>query len=309
VVLEHATGNAQAIGDVKAEYTEAASASGKSIEPMHVLAERADVDHATGVVTFHGAPVRMWQGGSQVQAPLIEVGRTPKRLVAHGENGAPANTGQVHTVLMNANGTGGAASHSGAAAGSAQPCATNARAGKAKPATQQVQSQVVRVTSGGLAYSDALHEVDFTDGFRAEMADGTVRANAGAVYLKEPKSVAKADAGQSGPVLAGDVDRIVASGQIAMDRPGLRASGERLVYTAADESLLLTGDGKNPPKARDARGNVTTGAALEFHRACGDPGGDTVEVLNSVPGGPLGVPLDGVHTEVQADAKREKPRR
>ena len=46
---------------------------------------REALDHATDKVTFHGAPARMWQGGSQVQAPVIEDGaHAEARLFARG---------------------------------------------------------------------------------------------------------------------------------------------------------------------------------------------------------------------------------
>jgi lipopolysaccharide export system protein LptA len=63
----------------------------------------------------------------------------------------------------------------------------------------------------------------------------------------------------------------------------LRATGERLVYTASDQVFLLTGDSKTPPQATDAKG-TTTGAALRFHRSCDDSGGVSVEALSEVPG-------------------------
>jgi lipopolysaccharide export system protein LptA len=304
VVLEHATGNAQAFGGVSVEYAQSASGAQQNAEPAHVLADHAELNHATDVVTFYGAPVRMWQAGNQVQAPVIELARTAKRLVA---SGAPGVSGTVHTVLVSAGSNGAGV---GQAAGSTQACASDAKS--AKDGKTSTQPQVVRVTSGGLVYSQLADEADFTGGFRAETADATVRANAGTVYLKGTKSgesaAQPAQNVQGIPALEGKVDHVVASGQVTVDRPGLRATGERLLYTAADGNSLLTGDAKTPPKAVDARGNMTTGAALEFHRACGGAGGDTViEVLNSVPGGPA--VAAGVHTEVQADAKREHPAR
>ena len=318
VVLERATGNAQAFGGVKVEYAQSARGTQKqgaqqNTEPAHVLADRAELNHATDVVTFHGAPVRMWQGGSQVQAPVIEIARTAKRLVAHGEGGASG--AQVHTVLMKAGGDGAArgAGNNVSAAGGTQACAANESIGNPKINAQGLA--VVRVTSGRLVFSQASQEADFTGGFRTETADATIRANEGTVYLKDANGGAKSGSATQGagtpldtPSLQGSVDRVTAGGQVTVDRPGLRATGERLVYTAADENFLLTGDAKSPPRALDARGNTTTGAALEFHRACGGGGGDTtVEVLNSVPGA-LGVPA-GVHTEVRADVKREHPAR
>ncbi len=314
VVMERATGNAVAAGGVKAQYVQATQHhSGQDDEPAHVLAERAELNHATDVVTFHGAPARMWQGGSQVQAPVIEIARTAKRLIARSEAAAGMGAMQVHTVLMNA---GAGAGQTSSTTGGARPCAANASAGNGRANGQGAdQPQAVRVASGGLVYSQASDEVDFTGGFRAETADATIRANAGTVYLDDDKGGAKPGgavqtaAAQGVPSLEGHIDHVTASGQVTVDRPGLRATGERLLYTEADQSLLLTGDAKSPPRAVDAQGNQTTGAALKFHRACDGTRGDTVEtveVLSTVPGEPGG-PSGGVHTEVRADAKRVQP--
>jgi lipopolysaccharide export system protein LptA len=294
-------------------------ASAGAGEPTHILADRADLEHASGIATFHGKPVRLWQGGNQVQAPAIEFSRAQKRLIARAE----ASTGwsgavqpaQVHTVLMRAGGD-------GTAGVEAQPGAA-ARCGPAKAATGKSgaeQSQdVVRIASGGLVYSDLLRQADFTGGFRAETVDGTIRASQATVYLQPggaeqegsagsaksvpPVASAEADSGAV-PSLAGHVDRIVATGQVAIEQPGLRATGERLVYTADDQAGVLTGERGAPPRATDAQGTTTTGAALRFQNSCEAGGGVSVEALGEVPG----APAQRVRTEsrVRNEGKKEK---
>ncbi len=301
VTLDHATGNALATGEVIAEYAPTAKSAtrGADQEPSHILAQRAELNHAKGTALFHGSLVRMWQGGSQVQAPVVEIDRAAKKMIARGENptGA-AQTAQVRTVLMS---TRSSASSGGAGASSA--CAVSNGAEK----STQPQQQVMRIASGGLVFSQIANEAQFTGGFRAETADATVRANSGVVYLKDAKGAAKE--GQGAPIvpsLEGNVDRVAASGQVVIDRPGLRATGEQLLYTAAEQIFLLTGDAKSPATARDERGSMTTGAALRFRPGCGATG-DTVEVLSTAPGMP-GSPAGQVHTESRLDTKREKTR-
>jgi lipopolysaccharide export system protein LptA len=85
---------------------------------------------------------------------------------------------------------------------------------------------------------------------------------------------------------------VVATGHVDIQQPGVRATGERLVYTANDQVFLLTGDSKNPPQATDANG-TTTAAALRFHNTCDASGGVSVEALGEVPG----EPAQRVHTE------------
>jgi lipopolysaccharide export system protein LptA len=162
---------------------------------------------------------------------------------------------------------------------------------------------VVRIASGGLIYSGILMQAEFTGGFRADTVDATIRASQATAYLQKSApasgSAAKASgpgASQTGgsaigavPSLGGTLDRVVASGHVEVQQPGgLHASGEHLVYTEADEVAVLTGDGKTLPKAVDAQGNTTTGAALRFS-SCG--GGGRVEAL--------GAPGQRVRTDAQ----------
>src|SRR5258707_8182184 len=100
--MEQQTGDATADGSVKASYRQA----GSTEEPVHVLAARAELKHDSQIATFHGAtsggaagsPARLWQGASQVEAPVLQFEQKQRRLLAHGEGqGAPM---AVHAVLM-----------------------------------------------------------------------------------------------------------------------------------------------------------------------------------------------------------------
>jgi len=82
-------------------------------------------------------------------------------------------------------------------------------------------------------------------------------------------------AGPAGPAaarpclpLGGALERVVASGQVAIARPGLAATGERLVYTAGDQVFLLTGTKDAPPKAVDARHDHGRGVAGAQYLRC-----------------------------------------
>jgi lipopolysaccharide export system protein LptA len=162
---------------------------------------------------------------------------------------------------------------------------------------------VVRIASGGLIFSGILNQADFTGGFRADTADGTIRANAGTAYLQHAGGAnVAAGGGASVPSLTGRLDRVVAAGHVDIQQPGLRATGERLLYTASDQVFLLTGD----PQATDANG-TTTGAALRLHRSCEDGGGVSVEALSAIPGEPAQrVQTD---TRVSNDEKKGKGKR
>jgi len=341
VALDHKTGDAHALGSVKMNFVQdtstrnpnhdggtvingAPAMGSQSAEPTHILADRADLDHATDISTFYGKPVRLWQGADQVQAPVIEFSRAQRRLIARGEAGtgwsAATQAAQVHTVLAGAgsgDAPGSGATGTGAAKAGPPGCASSAagKAGAGSTGTAVVGApQVVRVASGGLVYSDILRQADFTGGFRADTVDGTIRAGAGTVVLEpakaggaqspthDGKTVMNGVPAGAGPSLAGSLDRVIATGHVELDKPGLRATGERLVYTASDRVALLTGDEKAPPKAVDAQG-TTTGAALRFQSSCDGSGGGSVEAI-AAPGQPV-----QTDAQVSNDGKKEKGKR
>jgi lipopolysaccharide export system protein LptA len=243
VVSEHKTGDATANGSVKASFSQAGSAQ----EPAHVLAARAELKHDSQVAIFYGVagkPARLWQGASQVDAPVIEFEQKHKRLLAHGEG--PGAPGAVHTVLV----SGGS---------SAKPEA--AKAGK------QVgggRTSILRVVSRELVYSDEVRRADFTGGVQVDGADGSMRGERAVVYLQAAKTAVAGGAAGEG-FMGGSVERVVASGQIEIQQPGRHASGEQLVYTASDGMFVLTGTAKVLPKVVDDHQGTVTGTSLRFH--------------------------------------------
>jgi len=61
----------------------------------------------------------------------------------------------------------------------------------------------------------------------------------------------------------GQVDRIVADGNVVITQPSRRATGERLEYLAADDKFVLTG---GSPSIFDAEHGKITGDSLTFFR-------------------------------------------
>ncbi len=261
VVMQQQTGDAEADGAVKASY----KLSGNGSEPAHVLAVRAEFKHDSGQAIFYGAegrPARLWQGASQVEAPVLQLEQKEKRLLAHGVGQGAAMA--VHTVLASAG---------------------NAKASAGKPGTGK--TEVVRVVSRELTYSDATRQADFTGGVQVESADGHMRGQEAVVYLQAPP---KAGAGgaqktnsngaqktsQSG-FMGGSVERVVATGHIEIDQPGRRATGERVVYTASDGMFVMTGTAAAPPKIVDDTRGTVSGTSLRFHA-----GDESVVVSNGM---------------------------
>ncbi len=264
VAMEQKTGDAEADGSVKASY----ALNGKGSEPVHVLAVRAALKHDSGQAIFYGAegrPARLWQGASQVEAPVLQFEQKDKRLVARGDGKGVAMP--VRTVLVN----GGAAK-----AGSAKPGVRTTGAGK---------TQVVRVASHELTYSDATRQAEFTGGVQVESADGRMNGQEAVVYLQtaQKAGVASASAQKTasgvlpGGFMEGSVERIVATGNIEIEQPGRRATGTRAVYTASDGMFVMTGTAAAPPKIVDETRGTVTGASLRFHA-----GDESIMVSNGV---------------------------
>jgi lipopolysaccharide export system protein LptA len=247
VVMEQQTGDANADGSVKASYLKPGSAG----EPVHVLAARAELKHESQLAKFFGVagkPARMWQGASQVDALVIEFAQKEKRLMAHGEGQGAA--GAVHTVLVSSG------------------------AGKKPEAVKpgkivSGKTDVVRVVSRELVYSDEARRADFTGGVEVESADGIMHGDQAVAYLQAAKASAdgaKRAVGAAGEgFMGGSVERVVATGHIEMQQPGRRASGEQVVYTASDGMFVLTGTAAALPKVVDDQRGTVTGTSLRFH--------------------------------------------
>jgi lipopolysaccharide export system protein LptA len=251
--MDRVTGDATVEGGVKASYQQ-----NPQSEVAHVLAQRGEMKKAAGQSVFYGTPgkpARLWQGGSQVEAPVLEIGQKQKTLFAHG--GGQGGAFPVHTVLVS--------SGSNAADKPAQ------QPGQQTSGQQPSGPRVLRVSSRELNYSDEKREADFTGGVLVESADGKMRGQQAVAYLQSSdaqKTNANksptANAPQAG-LFGGSVERVVVTGQIRMEQPGRTATGERLVYTASDGFFVLTGTATVLPKVVDETRGTVTGTELRFH--------------------------------------------
>ena len=98
VVMEQKTGDVSVEGSLKANYRQKAQS-----ELVHVLADRAEMKKASDTVTFYGGVgrlARLWEGGSEVEAPVLEFAQKQRKLVAKGDRGGDAMP--VLTVLVSA---------------------------------------------------------------------------------------------------------------------------------------------------------------------------------------------------------------
>ena len=273
------TQNAAAVGEVKATYTQqpapeqaggaaahtAVPTMGGGSGPVHVIAERAAMDHVSNLSTFYGTasrPARMWQDTDSLLAPVIAIDRNRDVLKAWGE-GTGAN------LVVNAN-------------------FTTALGAK------HAQS-LVRVRSETLVYSDKERKGDFHGSVSVDEDDGVLHCDDALLFLKpaepSPKSgtpgAAKAAGAAAGSGPGGgagektgagkqnsQLDHLIATGHVLVTQPGRRGDGAKLVYTADDGKYVLTGTVAARPTLWDRLHGTTTGEELVFNSQ-----DDTVQVI------------------------------
>jgi lipopolysaccharide export system protein LptA len=252
------SGDMEAHGDVKATYLQppqngqsktAATVSAQPAMlpggsgPVHVLADRADLHHDSGIGYFYGVPhtpARMWQSEDSVWAPVIELHRDDSTLKAYGQGTGAAPV--VNTNFTSAMG----AKH---------------------------QQSVFRIHSATLLYSDKARQGDFDGSVIAEDADGTIHSDHAVVYLKPAEKpgekpnppVAKPQPGQQNSGKQSQIDHLIATGHVVLVQPGRKGEGECLLYTAADGKYVLTGTPDVLPYLTDRIHGTTTGIALLFN--------------------------------------------
>jgi lipopolysaccharide export system protein LptA len=212
-----------------------------SRQPVHVIAEQATLMHDTGLAVFSGR-ARLWQGGDSVEAPVIELSQKLQTLTAYDNR--PCTQCVTSNFL-------------GAPNSSAQP-------------------SVFRILSERLTYSDAERKASFIHHVQVISSSGQVLADNAEIFLTPavpPSANKRVDnhAEKEKSLFAvrnngtqSSVERIVATGHVRLLQPGRTATGDRLVYTAADGHFILTGDEKNPPEVVDADRGTVTGQVLTF---------------------------------------------
>jgi lipopolysaccharide export system protein LptA len=287
VVFDRSSGDADASGTIRVSYlqppAEGSAKSAQAAEPVHVLAERAELREDSDATTFYGKPVRMWQGGSQIQAPVVTLRREERQMTARGD--AAAGFPTVRTLLVN---TGMGTKPAGAVRAAKKP-KESASAGAATTGTGAkagAGSKVIRVESTSLVYSDAERTAHFTGDVTIANAGETIRSREATAFLS-PASPAKdrgAAGADAGMTLNGSLERVVAEGDVRVDDAGRKATGERLVYTAADGLAVLTGTATVLPSVTDTGdGSRVTAPAFLLHT-----GDNSVEALRAAPGDSAG---------------------
>jgi lipopolysaccharide export system protein LptA len=247
--FNRATGDAFAEGDVKSTYSELKEQPGGALlassDPIHITS-RSMQAHSTPATALYTGNARLWQDANVVEAPSIEFDKDRRTVTAQGNAAQP-----VSTVLAKAD----------SPAGSESQQNTGERKSKAR------RTAPVTITSTRLTYIDNDRRVHFESNVVAKGADVTISANQIDAFLlsRHPNAGNQASNRQSStggaPAGAAQLDRIVASGNVVVQQPSRRATGQKLVYTGEEEKYVLTG---GPPSIFDAEHGKITGDSLTF---------------------------------------------
>lgn len=227
--MKRTTGDAIAEGNVKSTYSDLkAQPDGGMLaasDPIHVTS-RSMTAHRSPAVAVYTGDARLWQNANVVEAPTLQFDRDHRSLIAQGIAQRPL-TQPVSTVLVQVD-----------------------KSGKATPVT---------ITSAHLNYADAERKILLDGGVTAKGSDTTLTAQQMTVFLR---SRSESQEG-AGPGTLGQVERIVAEGKVVITQPTRHATGDRLVYTAAEDKFVLTG---GIPSIFDAERGKITGDSLTFYR-------------------------------------------
>ena len=230
--LNRATGDAFAEGNVKTTYSDLKpqpnGALLSSSSPIHVTARSMSV-HGSSAIALYTGDARLWQDANVVEAQSIEFDRDHRSMVAIGSDASRI----VSTVLVPAKST------------------------QTSTAEKSDAPALVAITSTRLTYTDAERKAHFEGDVVARSTDATITAKKMDAFLE-----ARGPTNQ--PLSpAGKLEKIVAAEQVVITQPERHATGELLVYTAADDKFVLTG---GPPSIFDAERGKITGVSLTFFR-------------------------------------------
>jgi lipopolysaccharide export system protein LptA len=139
----------------------------------------------------------------------------------------------------------------------------------------------VNVTSDRLSYVDADRRAVFSGNVVVRAQDVIISSATVQVILLPNKSQAQTQT-------ASQLDRIEAQGDIKIEQGGRKATGNKLMYTAAEEKMVLTGTPEKLPSIFDAERGQISGDSLTFFTHDGRVlvgGGETskTETPNRIP--------------------------
>ena len=224
VRLNHATGDGIAQGDVKTTYSDL------KLQPNGALLASSDPIHVTAQsMTAHNNPgVATYTGNARLwqDANAIEAPSIQFQKEPRMLTARSQGNQKVSTFLMQAD-------HSG----------------KVTP---------VETTADHLTYIDSERKAHFEGDVTLHGSDMTVTSSQMDVLLA-PASQASISAQNQ----TARLDKIIATGSVVLTQPNRRGTGDKLVYTSADDKFVLTG---GAPSIFDAEHGKITGVSLTLYR-------------------------------------------
>jgi lipopolysaccharide export system protein LptA len=259
--INRVTDDAFADGNVKSTYSELTEQPNgallASASPIHVTAATMTAHNSPAVALYQGN-ARLWQAANIVEAPSIQFDRERRFLVAQGTATQPVSTVLVQEKLVRQK----LVQEKQAPPSQTEPGKVQAEGGheiKAKAEEKRGDSGPVAITSARLTYADAERKAHYEGGVIARGTGFTTSASTMDAYLL-PRSQTPSNQSLAG---SGQLDHIIATGNVIVQQPSRRALGQTLVYTAADDKFVLTG---GPPSIFDAERGKITGVSLTFFR-------------------------------------------
>jgi lipopolysaccharide export system protein LptA len=227
ITLGQKSGEFVAEGGIISTYLPATEGTrgNSTAQVIHITAARLSGSTTTGRAVYLGG-ARLWQGQSVLQANQIAISRDQKDLQA---------TGNVAAVFPQTS------------APSVMPVSSKKTQG---PNLWEIRAPV-------LSYSNQENQVHAQGGVRIVSGEISLTSRALDVDL-EPRTHSGA---APSPFSSGQLNRVLAQGDVVVRQGLLRASADRAIYTAADGKFILSG---GQPTITDASGNSTSGRSLTF---------------------------------------------
>jgi lipopolysaccharide export system protein LptA len=263
--INRATDDAFADGDVKSTYNELteqpSGALLASSSPIHVTAATMTAHNSPAVALYQGN-ARLWQDANVVEAPSIQFDRDRRFLVAQGTAAQPVSTVLVQAKLPPPGNTSPDNPQPGQNPPTEPPMSGHPpgeHTANLKSEEKPSDTSPVAITSARLTYADAERHAHYEGGVLAKGTGFTASSGILDAYLL-PRSQTSGNQSLAG---SGQLDHMVAQGNVVVQQPSRRATGHTLVYTASDDKFVLTG---GPPSIFDAERGKITGVSLTFFR-------------------------------------------
>ena len=238
--INRETREALAEGDVKTTYSELKEQPNGALlagsTPIHVTAHSMMAHNSPSQALYTGS-ARLWQDANVIEASSIQFDRDHRSVVAEGTSDRP-----VRTILTQVEKAGIPAS--------SQKLQGTAASGRVSP---------ISITANRISYVDSERKVHYEGGVLAQGGDFTAASKNADAYL-----VARNENSSGKPLSGpGQLERMVAQGDVLIQQPKREARGQTLTYTASQDKFVLTG---GPPSIFDAEQGKITGVSLTFFR-------------------------------------------